>query len=86
MLMLLSDWGRYMGYTSRHTLNLYKAGLIIGVTELTEKIKVVDSEKVQIIDNPNRPRRLDGCKFGRAKPRRGEPGFVEKIHAKKLKK
>ena len=77
-IMRLSDYAGYIGLSKTQTRDLYRAGRITGVIELSARLRIVDTEKARILPPPNSQRRLDGPVIGRSKPLRGEPGFKEK--------
>lgn len=77
-IMLLSDYGGYIGLSYSRVRQLAQAGRITGITVLKKNIRIVDTATARILPPPNTERRTTGKVIGRSKPLRGEEGFKEK--------
>ena len=84
-IMRLSDFAGYIGLSKTQTRDLYRAGRITGVIELSARLRIVDTATAKVLPPPNNTRRLTGGVIGRSKPLRGEEGFVEGQHKRKPK-
>lgn len=63
------------GFTHTTGNRMLASGQIIGVQDVSSnRMKVVDPNEVRILPS-SKPRRLDGRKIGKCKPRKGEPGY-----------
>ena len=77
-LMLLSDYGPFIGLSHRRVKQLAAEGRISGLIELKPRIRIVDTATAKILPPSNKERRTTGHPIGRFKPLRGEPGFKDK--------